>query len=263
MKTDEFEMVPEKPRRILGCGCMVWTVVVVFVFFIAMMGGSFGYFEMGGYLVLGWMGFLQRTLPRIELNWDLIGMGMICLGGILIISQYFLRWVTASIAVRRGTNSHWPWRWTWCGAGAIGVLFLVGMAVGGAVHQIGWISNSPEPLLERKGPYAALSNLRALEIGMKIASHGMTNHVGMRQLLWDEKEEVIGLSNDSAKILQSAHVLLIAPSNQVEGWIIFPRDPALMERFGGTISRHDETTRLTAEQLRENLAILANELRPL
>jgi hypothetical protein len=259
----DAQLVPERPRKFLGCGCLVWALgLFVLVFVISPFAFS-GYIEAGVLLLFGWVAFLNRTLVRITLNWDLIGMGLVCAGGILVIAHYFLRWLVGSIAAQRGSGGHWPWRWTWCGLMALGVLFLVGMAVGGAAHQIGWISNSPEPLMEQKGRYAALSTMRALEFGMKVASQDMTNPAAMRQLLWDEKENVIGPRHNTAKILQSAHVLLIAPSNQVEGWIIFPRDPALMKRFGGTISQLDETTRLTAEQLREKLAILANELRPL
>jgi hypothetical protein len=262
MSTPDVQLIPDKPRRFLGCGCLVWAVFAGFVFLLCALIGVVGYLEAGVLLFFGWIGFLQRTLPRITLNWDLIGMGVVCVAGILVISHYFVRWLTMSIAASRGAAGHWPWRWTWCGMASLAVLFLVGMAVGGAVHQIGWISSSPEPLMERKAPNSAMY-MRMIEVGMASALDDATNQPSLRQQLWDPASSPVGSMRDRTKILQSYHIMLIAPSNHVEGCVIFPRDPAMLERSGGTILDENTHERLSAEELREKIKVLGDTLKPL
>jgi hypothetical protein len=247
----------------MGCGCLVTTLFLLFVFLLGPFFFGGGYIEAGMILLFGWLGFLQRTVPQVKLNWDLIGMGVVCLSGILIIAHYFLRWVAGSIAASRGAAGHWPWRWTWCGVASLAVLFLVGMAVGGAVHQIGWISSSPEPLMERRSPPPVIYDMRRLEGGMAFALDDMTNQPGLRQQLWDPASSPVGSMRDRTEILQSYHIMLIAPSNHVEGFIIFPRNPAALERMGGTLSHGDAHERLSAAELREKLKVLGDALKPL
>ena len=263
MSNGEFELVPQKPRRPLGVGCLTIALFFVFIFLLGPIFFGSGYIEAGLILIFGWVAFFQRTIPGIVFNWDLIGMGVICLGGILCIAHLFLRWLVGTVAARRGTNSHWPWRWTWCGVGALGVLFLVGMAVGGATHQIGLISSSPEPLMELKRPLPAKYEMRTIELGIKVASVEETNRAAIRSLVWDAREKVMGSGRDTARLLQSYHVLLIAPSNHFEGYVIFPRDAAMLQRMGGIVSQGDEQEHVSAAELREKLRVLGDALKPL
>ncbi len=47
-------------------------------------------------LLFGWWSFIVRNAPQITLNWDLLGMAAVCVGGVLGLSHWllsrFARW---------------------------------------------------------------------------------------------------------------------------------------------------------------------------
>lgn len=263
MTEDSTQSTPRKLPRLVARVCLISVLFFIFVLLLGPIIFGRGYFEAGWYLLVGWLSFLNRTVPRIAWNWDLIGMGVVCGAGILLLTHQFLRWLVGSITAKHEGEVRWPWRWTWCGIASLGVLFLVGMAIGGAAHQIGWISSSQEPVMERKPSTSPVYELRMLELGMVLAVEEKTNAVALRQFLWDESAALIGSGRDTKRLLQDFSVYLIAPSNQVKGWMIFPRNPGLLEKVGGSMHEEGETLRLAAPEVHKELERLRDVLVPL
>lgn len=97
-------------------------------------------------LPVGWLRFLARTLPRVTLNWNLIGMAAVCLALIIAGIHYFCRWLQASIQPEQPAAARWGVASSAGLAGCFLLLFFIGMAVIGIVHQTAWMVSSPQPL---------------------------------------------------------------------------------------------------------------------
>jgi hypothetical protein len=161
-----IEPEPPTPRKDLGsriARIVVRTALgfLIALFLLGIVGP--GAFEPLVFLGIGWIGFLARTVPRITWNWDLLGMALLCMAGVLILAHWFLHWLTGQLATWRGLAGSWRWRWTWCAAFIVGIAFLVGMAVGGIAHQTAWIASSHESWYELKGPSPIRSELSQLQ----------------------------------------------------------------------------------------------------
>jgi hypothetical protein len=236
---------PAKPNRTSSSVVRLLMLALGFfvLFFLLVAGVGPGYFEITGALLAGWFKFLQRTLPRITWNRDLVGMGMLCVAIILFLAHRFLNWITRSVAAARGREWRWPWKWTWCSFAAVFLLFLVGMAIGGATHQIGWIVSSPEPLLERKGGWRFYdeSYMRQLQLALRLVSQDTNNLAEMRRELWNPTNEYYSQPRNFPPVLQTYHLLIIKDeTNGVIGSIVFPRDRQRRDRSGGRISLEDQ-----------------------
>jgi len=201
---------------------LVFLVIVFLPLFF--MAGQVGVI---GAIALGWWQFLRRTLPGISWNWDIVGMWILCVLLILSLAHAFLRWITNSIGSRRGQNWHWPWRWTWCGLTSVMLLFLVGMSVGGAAHQIGWLTSSQEPWFESKGGIGVdINNMRQLDGAFQQALLESNEDLERAcRALRNPHCEYLRQQSGDIPMLQKYHFLLILEgTNKVVGTILFPRD---------------------------------------
>jgi len=245
-------------KAVSGIGCLLLSLVG-FVFLL-MIGIGTGILDLGITLLFGWISLLRDTLPRISWNWGAIvsGIGLIVL--ILVLGHWFLSWLGKSIASTRAVNFSWPLKWTCCGLAAIGLSFLVGMAVAGAAHQIGWIMSSDESLFHDRfrkfRQYSEMSDL----------GHLVAGELTDNMLLGDFRTAIIKMVNDPgnkaaylASGLQSMHLLIrVDEGRKVEGVLIFPRDVEARTRFGGQYVTPSNTQKLQGEaQLKE--FIKANE----
>jgi prepilin-type processing-associated H-X9-DG protein len=105
-------------------------------------------------LVLGWVIFLARVLPRIRPNPASLALGCVTLVLFtLVLHGVGKAWMRDAATGQSG----WKLRWSLAGTGAVLVLFAAGLAGVGIVHQVGWLSTSPEPLWR---PVARLSYQR-------------------------------------------------------------------------------------------------------
>ena len=216
-----------------------------------------------GVLIVGWASFLIRTLPRITWNADLVGMAVICITLILGGTQWFMDWICrhrgAAIGAEEGT-CRWPWRRTWCGVVGIGLTFLIGSSLVGAVHQIGWIRSSDEPMMEvRRGgsPIASRVQIQGAFDTALLESGGKFE--AARRLVWDPEVRYLARSE---KLRETFHILAIVSSdNQFPGLIIFPRDAGERARSGGLYCLGPERKPVTGEQISELLARNRLELR--
>src|SRR5258708_1240973 len=228
------------------------TILVVFVFMFMMTGAGSGQLEALLTLLLGWLQFLKRTVPQISWNWDIIGMALLCLGMILFLAHRFLNWITRSIASVRGSSFVWPWKWTWCGSLAVALFFLVGMAVGGTAHQIGWIVSSEEPWYERKPRH--LKNLIEMsQLSQKVRQLllNSTTGEGLRKALWNSDPEQHGFEGQPS-LLQSYNILLVVGvDGKVTGAILLPRSSESQSKVGGHYVTDQDSKPIPAKDLPE------------
>ena len=203
------------------------TVAVLVLVFPCMLGLlPWPTYDIVAVLATGWLKFVSRTLPRISWNSDLIAMAVLCCVVILGLAHGFLHWITKSIASARGKNWTWPWKWTWCGLLGIFLLFLIGMSVGGAVHQVGWMASTQESWFEAKSGSSSLNEMRQLDAAFQMAMLDSTNNLSeARQELKRPDNGYIKRNSTEPPMLERYNFLLILDdSNRVAGQIIFPRN---------------------------------------
>ena len=209
----------------------VVTILLLFLFLFLVAGVGSGGIEAFIAITFGWLQFLKRTIPQISWNWDLIAMGILASLFILALAHWLLKWATSGVFASQGQGRRWPWRWTWCGLVAVALLFLVGMSVGGAAHQIGWMAASKEPLFERKGRrFYEYNNMRQLELAFRMAlgdENGSLNKT--RQALWKTPNDYFG----QLKWMQTYHLLVVTKNDgTLGGLIVFPRDASVFKEVG-------------------------------
>ncbi len=238
-----------------GFGCVTKAallVLVLFFLFMFMAGGIVsGQISALVALCFGWLTFLNRTVPQITWNWDLVGMAVICSALIAVLGHRFAVWITTSIVSKRGTAWRWPWRWTLCGFAAVGLLFLVGMSVGGAAHQFGWLIGSQEPWFEQKPRYLEdLLQMQELDMECRVALIDTNTVAGVHQSLRKSDAERRSEEHRKRSMLQSFHILLVSTNRErVDGIIIFPRAAEFRSRLHGYFITGADSVQVHTEKL--------------
>lgn len=129
--------------------CVVTAIIVVLL---ALIGAPFAIqfvFYTVVYGLLGWSWFLARTLPEVE--WD--GSGLVLgLVGVLVFANLLhvvlKRWVKRSTESAEASAAiRWSWRQSASIVLGIGLLFVAGMALVGAVHEAVWCLRSEDQLM--------------------------------------------------------------------------------------------------------------------
>lgn len=100
-------------------------------------------------LAFGWIGFLQRVVPQVQVRWDIVASSAICAVLLVIGSHLFLRWLYREADDDGAPNTvrRWRRRWTLSGASLILLMFSAGIGAVGIVHQTAWMAKSPVPLV--------------------------------------------------------------------------------------------------------------------
>jgi hypothetical protein len=125
-----------------------------------------GPFELPRALVLGWLFFLYRTLPRMTVDWPSVLVGCAALLLFTVgVHAAGRTWLRHSVAWPR-----WKLRWSITTVAVVVLLFAAGISVVGIVHQVGWLVTSPEPhyiqTIRWRGYAATQNNLREIGIDM-------------------------------------------------------------------------------------------------
>jgi Protein of unknown function (DUF1559) len=103
------------------------------------------------HLLLGWIYFPLRTLPRMTVDWPSLAVGAVGLVLFVVLLHFTLSW----FAAKRNFVGHqaWCWRSSLVIAGMLLLMFLAGISLVGATHQLVWIQTSraaasqPEPVV--------------------------------------------------------------------------------------------------------------------
>jgi hypothetical protein len=122
---------------VAACFLLVWQGVLVL--------------EVIGGLTLGWLGYLARVLPQVMIAWDGVATAVVCLALFTLGLHRLLRWLHGGIRRAAGwTVRSWSLRWTISLVVLVVVMFMVGMAAAGIVHQAGWLIASRRSFLEQR-----------------------------------------------------------------------------------------------------------------
>lgn len=212
---------------------LLLAILVLIVLYIVSAGwGMRAMMEPVWVLMSGWVRFVRRTGSAIRWNWDLIGMSVGATVGILVLVQKLVGEIFNRVAVARGLSCRWCWKWTWSGFIGLLVLFLVGMAGAGIVHQVGWLLSANESLMEPKNlKWQDHANMKQLELEIRIMLEDSGGDLAKARL---EPGGSLYQASTSRPSLQAYHVLLVQnPDEKIVGRLIFPRNGQQREKVGG------------------------------
>jgi len=212
---------PKDPSPLFGKILVILLVVILAILCLPLLVA--GNAQILHLFMFGWLEFLSRTVARISWNWDLVGMAAMCLGALLVLTHGFLKWLTTQIAISRGRVWSWPWRWTWCGTLSLGVLFLVGMAAGGIVHQAGWIAASPEPLYEVKRGFSHVAELRQFHLELMMTMNDVNAELDETRLALEAslaRERNLKRGRTAERL---TCLIIVDASRRIVGGILFHR----------------------------------------
>lgn len=208
-------------------------------------------------LLTGWWRFLLRTIPAIHGNLDVFLMSGLCVVVVLVGAQWFFKWLGKSVPLMQATlpARGWPWKWTYSGVIALALLFLVGMSVGGVVHQLGWFFSDPRPMFEaRRFGGEDVNNMRQLDGALQQVTLEYRGELAaIRTQLWASEPSYLR-SNMSQTLRENYHVLAIVDAQgKLAGSLIFPREADRRKRAGGLYSFGQEDGLANEQRLRELL----------
>jgi hypothetical protein len=121
-------------------------VLGVFILFSAVCTGQLWMIELPFRLVLGWTLFLEREMPRVRFNPAAIGLFAVALPVAMLLGHNCASWLWRG----SGNATRWRWKWTLILTTATILMFAIGMAATGVAHQVGWLINSPRPVIESR-----------------------------------------------------------------------------------------------------------------
>lgn len=127
--------------------------------------------ESVGILGAGWIGFLKRTLPEVEVDTAGCIQAVVTILILTFVLHLFLRWFgTAKSREDEKSKvilpSKWKLRWTLVGVTFVAILFISGMAFSAIALHIKMIAESPDPMINinrgAAGSAASYSNLNKI-----------------------------------------------------------------------------------------------------
>jgi prepilin-type processing-associated H-X9-DG protein len=125
--------------------------------------------QLGLYLAFGWVIFLAKVLPQVQVAWSGVALAVICLGAFAVGVHWFLGWMFAQIRPER----RWKLRWTASLVGVIVVMFVAGLATAGMAHQAGWLLTAKDSLTSESWPSTAarraqsMNNLKQMALALR------------------------------------------------------------------------------------------------
>ena len=122
---------PSTKPDITGAGLLV----IAFAILVAFLVVTVLLQEHTEQLILGWLYFPLRTIPRMTVDWPTVLLGSICtvlfVVGFHLTARWFVRTTPGSI--------HWTWRSSVVTSALMFVLFASGTALVGVSHQFVWL----------------------------------------------------------------------------------------------------------------------------
>jgi hypothetical protein len=130
-------------------------------------------------LLFGWIGFLGRVLPKVQVNRESAAVGAIA----LVLFTAGVHWLGRGAARATGAEGDvrraWRLRWTGALVALVIVAFAAGTAMIGVVHQVSWLARSEQPLLGE----AISRTYGPPTYAMKMMWMGLAGHESAKQRL--------------------------------------------------------------------------------
>ena len=148
-----------------GTRPITWVILVIFTLFVL---GCLGVLPppvfAAAYLLVGWVLYLVRVLPQVQLSVGGVVTAVLCIAGVLLLGHY----------VGRSFASKWKFRWTATGTAIVVLLFVAGTAAVGITHQSVWIWKSDKSIAyygfrtrETANRIKCQSNMREIWIALR------------------------------------------------------------------------------------------------
>lgn len=108
---------------------------------------AFGGGDATGTVLGGWLGFLQRALPKVTMHSPAVISGAMILVLFTISVDGLARWFCRTSAPKPdGAKRRWRFRWTASIILGVSLMFAAGYCTIGLARHIGWLLSSREPL---------------------------------------------------------------------------------------------------------------------
>lgn len=161
----------------------VIVTIVAAVLLLLICSGGYFFAEIPFFLLFGWIWYLRRVLPEIEVNYSALAMGVIALGLFLIGTHIFARKLAAEFTPNElpslkgdDRTQGWAFRSTLALVTLTIVAFTAGISFVGIVHQCVWLGRSDAILQSGMSAIAnrmnSQSNLKQIGIGLHNYSFG-------------------------------------------------------------------------------------------
>lgn len=125
----------------------------------------------------GWAFFLWRVVPEVTVSWPGVATAMAAFGGFAVGLHQLLKRVPLPDS-SDSPPDRWQARSTAAIAGAVVVLFVAGISVVGAIHQVAWLATSGEPFAESNWEAAERSQSRDNLHNIGLAAHNYHDAFG-------------------------------------------------------------------------------------
>jgi hypothetical protein len=98
----------------------------------------------------GWIMYLVRVVPQVQISWPGMLGGACCLAGVIVLGHGISAWLWRETAATAGESRPRRWRggWTLAAVGIVVLMFVAGIAAVGATHQSAWLIRSDAPIFE-------------------------------------------------------------------------------------------------------------------
>jgi len=218
-------------RKLIRIVLCLFVLFFLAVFFLSIFGG--GLLRIIGAVAFGWLEFLKRVIPKIEVSWSGVGMFLLC--SILIVAglHYLLAWFHQHRAsTTSAVASRWRWPWSLALYVFLWLLFLAAMGVTGFTHQLSWLLASNEPwTVERKYRWHLVSDLKQAAIEIRMSGDDAAWDIGATQKAFFESDRLF--YRRGTALQEELQVLFIPDSsNRFAAAVLFYRDPDKREKAG-------------------------------
>jgi hypothetical protein len=113
-------------------------------------------------IIAGWVIFMWRVVPQIELDLGALILSLGALAMFLVGLHWLLRWFAAAAQRTKDVAApgipviaiDWKWSWTLAITVLTLLMFVAGISFVGMTHQFVWLATSEDPLMATSGNYA-------------------------------------------------------------------------------------------------------------
>jgi hypothetical protein len=163
-------------------------------------------------LLFGWWSFVDRNVPLITLNWDLLSMAAVCVIGVLALSHWLLR-----------RFAGWRFRSSMALNGLVWLSFFTATAVAGVIEQTRWLraaEHEPVLVVTKRGTRANhLVRSLSWEVERRL-SEGLTVEAAMAEFQADHADQ---FAPPNGRYRDFRVFCLVKATNGYTGLIVFRR----------------------------------------